>query len=158
MKRIFASVVDFDAWHEAAKLAVHLPDIGDNAATGEPAVDKQQTTNLTSLDRDEEGNVILEATVTNAAFFARGFQDSLIRAGLFTASEIAVLASQYPEWAPVTSYSAGNLRVYSGVLYVCLQAHVSEPNVFPPIAPALWTPAEPSDAVDESVLPGNPPA
>lgn len=88
MRRTFVTQAEFDAWHESAKVAAGLPVVGVNAATGQPAPDKQQTTDLTAL-------VAGEATVTDDTLAARGFQDALIRADLLTADEIAELASAY---------------------------------------------------------------
>lgn len=41
-------------------------------------------------------------------------------------------------WAPGTSYRAGDRVTYSGVSYVCLQAHTAMVGWEPPNVPALW--------------------
>lgn len=153
MKRTFLTQAEFDAWHANAKVATGLPIVGVNAATGQPAPEKQQTTDLTALDRDGAGNVVLEATVMDESLAARGFQDALIRADLMTADEIAVLASAYPSWATDTTYEIDALREHAGTLWKCVQAHTSQVDWAPPNVPALWTPAAPANVVPEWVQP-----
>lgn len=153
MRRTFASEAEFDAWHASAKAAAGLPVVGVNARTGAPAPEKQQTTDLTALGRDEDGNLILEATITDDSLASRGFQDALIRADLLTADEIAVLANEYPAWATGTEYAAGDLRSHGGTLWKCVQAHTSQPDWTPGTVPALWTHAAPANVIPEWVQP-----
>lgn len=146
MRRAFATVAEFDAWHANAKSATGLPVVGVNAATGLPAPDKQQTTDLTVL-------VAGEATVTDDTLAARGFQDALIRADLLTADEIAALAGEYPAWATGTAYSAGDLRSHGGTLWKCVQGHTSQPDWTPGSVPSLWTRAAPENVIPDWVQP-----
>ena len=153
MRRAFASEAEFEAWHENAKTAAGLPVVGVNARTDQPAPDKQQTTDLTALSRDEDGNVVLEATVTDDTLARRGFQDALIRADLLTADEVAELAGAYESWAPGTAYEAGDLREHAGTLWKCVQGHTSQSDWQPPVVPALWTHAAPDGVIPEWTQP-----
>lgn len=47
MWRQWTSLTAFDAWHDAAKLALGIPHMGYNAETGEPEPDSQWTTAYT---------------------------------------------------------------------------------------------------------------
>ena len=139
MRRTFATQAEFDAWHENAKAAAGLPVVGVNARTGQPAPEKQQTTDLTSLSRDEDGNLILEATITDDTLAARGFQDKLIRAGLFRAAEVTALVNQYPRWRALVPYAEGALIEHAGTLWACKQDHTSDTGRGPPNrTPDLW--------------------
>lgn len=42
------------------------------------------------------------------------------------------------EWAPGQAVSIGDLRVYQGVTYRCIQAHTTLVGWHPPVVPALW--------------------
>lgn len=45
------------------------------------------------------------------------------------------------EWRQYGVYSRGDLVMYRGVLYRCLQSHTAyAPNWIPPLTPALWDP------------------
>lgn len=44
------------------------------------------------------------------------------------------------EWAPGVTYTTGEIVLYQGVEYVCLQGHTSIPGWEPPNVPALWQP------------------
>lgn len=56
------------------------------------------------------------------------------------APALAVLnaAPVYPQWATATTYSIGNTVEYQGKLWRCVQAHTSQLDWTPPVAPALW--------------------
>lgn len=41
-------------------------------------------------------------------------------------------------WIAGEKVSVGTRRIYSGVLYECLQAHVTQADWTPPVTPALW--------------------
>ncbi|HLO65933.1 MAG TPA: carbohydrate-binding protein [Holophaga sp.] len=41
-------------------------------------------------------------------------------------------------WSPGTSYREGEIVLYLGVDYRCLQAHVARAGLEPPAAPGLW--------------------
>lgn len=43
-------------------------------------------------------------------------------------------------WAPNTAYKAGDLVIYNGITYKCIQAHTSLIGWEPPVVPALWQP------------------
>ncbi len=43
-----------------------------------------------------------------------------------------------PAWASGVAYSPGDLVIYDGSVYVCLQAHTSEDSWTPSSTPALW--------------------
>ncbi len=45
-----------------------------------------------------------------------------------------------PAWQPWTTYRAGDLVSYNGVVYQCIQGHTSQPGWEPPNVPALWQP------------------
>ena len=61
-----------------------------------------------------------------------------------TAAEQSALCAP---WAPGVSYTAGQLRRYSGVLYRCVQAHASQEGWEPDRAASLW--AVTSDPAEE---------
>ncbi|GAB2699373.1 glycosyl hydrolase family 18 protein [Paenibacillus thermoaerophilus] len=42
-------------------------------------------------------------------------------------------------WAPYVSYAVGDLVVYNGQTYRCIQSHTSLPGWEPPVVPALWS-------------------
>lgn len=44
----------------------------------------------------------------------------------------------FSEWKSGNSYAAGDLNVYLGNLYRCLQAHTAQDDWTPPETPALW--------------------
>lgn len=52
----------------------------------------------------------------------------------------AASAQSIPNWAPNTAYAIGELVMYNGVEYECIQAHTSEVGWEPPNVPALWQP------------------
>src|ERR1700761_8115793 len=41
-------------------------------------------------------------------------------------------------WVTATNYNTSSLVAYSGVLYICLQAHESQDDWVPPSTPDLW--------------------
>lgn len=43
------------------------------------------------------------------------------------------------EWIAGEEVSVGTIRVYDGVTYQCIQAHVTQEDWTPPNVPALWT-------------------
>jgi hypothetical protein len=49
------------------------------------------------------------------------------------------------EWVAGEHVAVGTRRVYDGVLYQCLQAHVTQSDWIPAVVPALWqvVPEEP---------------
>jgi len=61
-----------------------------------------------------------------------------------TAAEQSAL---FAEWAPNIAYAVGNLRLYNGVLYRCVQAHTSQTGWEPSVAVSLW--AVTSDPAEE---------
>lgn len=52
-----------------------------------------------------------------------------------TATEHAEI---FAPWAEGIDYVVGNLRVYDGNLYKCVQAHHSQADWTPDVTPALW--------------------
>ena len=56
-----------------------------------------------------------------------------------------VTATEHTEafaaWEPNIPYTVGNLRVYEGILYKCVQAHTSQSDWTPNLTPALWSKA-----------------
>ena len=42
-------------------------------------------------------------------------------------------------WTPWAEYHAGDQVEHQGVLYECIQSHVSQPGWTPPVVPALWS-------------------
>ena len=52
----------------------------------------------------------------------------------------AASAQTIPNWAVGVSYTIGELVMYNGVEYQCIQANTSEPGWDPPAVPALWEP------------------
>lgn len=46
-----------------------------------------------------------------------------------------------PDWAIGVAYEIDDLVTYQGVVYRCVQAHVSQAGWEPSSVPALWTPA-----------------
>lgn len=44
----------------------------------------------------------------------------------------------FSPWTDGTAYVVGNLRIYDGVLYKCVQAHTSQSDWTPDKTPALW--------------------
>ena len=44
----------------------------------------------------------------------------------------------FEEWASGVAYGVGDRRQYNGLLYRCVQAHVSQDDWTPPAVPALW--------------------
>lgn len=149
-RRAFASEQDFLDWHDQVKTATGMPIVGVNARTGEPAPGKQQTTDYTSLARDENGNLILEATVGDERLVARGLTDGLIRADLLTSEEIAELAAHYPAWQAGDTFVLDMLREHDGLLYRCEQDHANhDPSHTPDVTPALWTVAASPGVIPE---------
>lgn len=45
----------------------------------------------------------------------------------------------FPMWKANTSYALGDRVQYEGVLYKCVQAHLSQADWMPSATPALWT-------------------
>lgn len=44
----------------------------------------------------------------------------------------------YPLWEVGVAYAVGDRRQYDGLLYRCVQAHISQEDWTPPAVPALW--------------------
>ena len=44
----------------------------------------------------------------------------------------------FEEWAVGVSYSAGDRRQYNGLLYRCIQSHISQADWTPDVAVSLW--------------------
>ncbi len=63
-------------------------------------------------------------------------------------------ALEYPElvqpWQPGADYTADQRVNYGGTLYMCLQAHTSQPDWTPDAAPSLWAKVL---IPDETVIP-----
>ncbi len=55
------------------------------------------------------------------------------------ASATTAQAQTYPAWTTDVSYTVGEIVSYSGVNYICIQAHTSEAGWQPPNVPALWS-------------------
>jgi hypothetical protein len=53
----------------------------------------------------------------------------------------AALCEQADSWQEWTPYAAGDVVIYDGVLYGCVQGHTSQPDWTPDVVPALWAPA-----------------
>lgn len=47
-------------------------------------------------------------------------------------------AGDCPEWIVGEQVNVGDLRIYDGETYRCLQAHVTQSDWYPPAVPALW--------------------
>ncbi len=61
-------------------------------------------------------------------------------AALLTDEQAATVPGIYPAWSGNgVKYAAGDRRTEGGVLYRCLQAHTSQPEWQPSLAPSLWT-------------------
>lgn len=45
----------------------------------------------------------------------------------------------FPAWAPDTDYIQGQRVRHDGLLYRCVQAHISQSDWTPDLTPALWT-------------------
>lgn len=41
-------------------------------------------------------------------------------------------------WAPFVAYAVGDVALFNGVPYTCIQAHTSQPGWTPVVVPALW--------------------
>lgn len=153
--RTFASEADVLQFNEDAKAALGMPVVGRNARTGQPAPDKQQTTDWVQVGpaTDPEGNPIDNLTVTVVRTDHAAWRDGLVRADLLTADEIAALANEYPAWVTGTEYAAGDLRAHAGTLWKCVQGHTSQSDWQPGTVPALWTHAAPAGVIAEWVQP-----
>lgn len=44
----------------------------------------------------------------------------------------------FEDWSVGVPYAVGDRRLYDGLLYRCIQAHVSQADWTPPVVPALW--------------------
>ena len=53
-------------------------------------------------------------------------------------AEAETVTMLYPEWEEIVSYHVGDRRQYGGLLYKCVQAHVSQADWTPDKVPALW--------------------
>lgn len=45
----------------------------------------------------------------------------------------------FSQWESGVAYAVGNIRTYNEKLYKCVQAHTSQSDWTPDVAPALWT-------------------
>lgn len=60
-------------------------------------------------------------------------------ADMLTDEQAAAVPEMYYPWSGAgIEYAAGDRRMDSGVLYRCLQAHTSQPDWQPSLAPSLW--------------------
>lgn len=60
-------------------------------------------------------------------------------ADMLTDEQAAAVPGMYYPWSGAgIEYAAGDRRIDSGVLYRCLQAHTSQPDWQPSLAPSLW--------------------
>ena len=53
-------------------------------------------------------------------------------------SEAETVTNLYPLWESGTGYAVGDRRRYDGLLYRCVQAHISQSDWTPDVTPALW--------------------
>lgn len=142
MRRAFSTKAAFDEWHAQAKVALGLPWVGTNAATGAPEPHKQQLTGWAELDEDA-----LTAEVAPTAHL--GGVATLIRADLLTPEEMTAMAEAFPAWEPDEAVQAGELRSHGGRLYRCVQAHTTQAGWEPPATSALWVDTAPPDVIPE---------
>src|SRR5205085_2921212 len=52
---------------------------------------------------------------------------------------LAAFAQTVPNWAPNTAYKVGDLVIFNGQEFRCIQAHTSQVDWQPPNVPALWS-------------------
>ena len=52
--------------------------------------------------------------------------------------EAESVAMLFENWQTGVAYAVGDRRQYEGLLYRCVQAHTSQDDWTPPVAPALW--------------------
>ena len=64
---------------------------------------------------------------------APGYSDSNVASAAYIIGSSSVVT-----WAPNVVYTAGELVIYNGVTYKCLQSHTSLTGWEPPATPALW--------------------
>ncbi len=57
-----------------------------------------------------------------------------------TAQALTVDCSHATNWASGVAYAVGNVVLFNGAAYQCIQAHTSQPDWTPPAVPALWSP------------------
>lgn len=57
---------------------------------------------------------------------------------MLTNEQAAEVPSLYKEWEVGIAYAVGDRRTYKGGLYSCLQAHTSQEDWAPDVAPSLW--------------------
>lgn len=66
----------------------------------------------------------------------------LIAAETLTDEQVAAVTAAFPAWSgDGVKVAVGDLRVDEGVLYRCVQAHVTQADWSPVKTPALWTAA-----------------
>lgn len=66
----------------------------------------------------------------------------LIDAESLTDEQITAVTAAFPAWSgDGVKVGVGDLRVFDGVLYRCVQAHVTQDDWTPDKTPALWVPA-----------------
>jgi hypothetical protein len=65
----------------------------------------------------------------------------LIAAESLSDEQVAAVTAAFPAWSgDGVKVAVGDLRVDEGVLYRCVQAHVTQDDWTPDKVPALWTP------------------
>ena len=65
----------------------------------------------------------------------------LIAAESLSDEQVAAVTAAFPAWSgDGVKVSVGDLRVFDGVLFRCVQAHRSQADWTPDKVPALWTP------------------
>lgn len=77
-------------------------------------------------------------TELNAAVPARLAQIETALAPLDDEQAVA-MTTLFPAWAAGVAYTVDYRAQYDGLLYRCVQAHMSQPGWEPPNVPALWT-------------------
>ena len=101
------------------------------ALEGKDGMEDLETVSLVQTDA---GRVILGQNEVQSILFVTAAEQGAVD---------DVTASEHPElfapWASGVSYAAGNIRLYGGALYRCVQAHTSQDDWTPDQAASLWT-------------------
>jgi hypothetical protein len=107
----------------------------------------------------------LRRRIEASAAAAQATVAPLIAAESLSDEQVAAVTAAFPAWSgDGVKVAVGDLRVDEGVLYRCVQAHVTQDDWTPDKVPALWTPvrkvagAAPDEWVQPvGVLPARPP-
>jgi hypothetical protein len=83
----------------------------------------------------------LRRRIEASAAAAQATVAPLIAAESLSDEQVAAVTAAFPAWSgDGVKVAVGDLRVDEGVLYRCVQAHVTQDDWTPDKVPALWTP------------------